>query len=137
MSGQEFETALVIDDDDIVLSATGAMLHRHGYRVITSLSGKQAVELLEEWTDVEIDIALIDVILGDTTGPEVAKEIRRLRPQLPIIFMTGFPEHIEFLAAQGQIVLSKPFTSVALVQGIRKALDQPEVAVSAANSSAV
>ena len=137
MSHSGFKTVLVVDDNDIVLSVTAAMLDRHGYRVITSLGGKQAVELLEEWTDIEIDVALIDIVLGDMTGPDVAKEIQRLRPQLPIIFMTGFPEHREFLAIQGQTVLRKPFTSLALVQKIREALDQPKVGVPASNSPAL
>ena len=42
------ETVLVVDDNDIVLSVTAAMVDRRGYRVITSTSGKQAVELLAE-----------------------------------------------------------------------------------------
>ena len=90
-----------------------------------------SAELLAEWADVEIDLALIDIVLGDMNGTDVAKEIRRLRPELPIIFMTGFPEHREFLAAQGQIVLRKPFTSLALTQKIREALNQPAASSSA------
>ena len=74
------KTALVIDDNGVVLSVVSAMLDRYGYLSVPSLSGKKAVELLEHWTDLKIDIALIDVVLGDTTGPDVAKEIRRLKP---------------------------------------------------------
>lgn len=115
-------TILVIDDDRIVLSMTEAMLARAGYRVITSLSGKQAVELLENCAELDIVLALVDVVMKDMTGPDTAKEIARLRPGLPVIFMTGFPEHGEFLAAQGQIVLHKPFTSLTLIQALRKLL---------------
>src|SRR5262249_29489724 len=116
------ETILVIDDDRIVLSMTEAMLLRSGYRVITSLSGRQAVELLADCADLEITIALIDVVMKDMSGPETAQEIPRLRPGLPFIFMTGFPEHGGFLASGGQIVLHKPFTSVTLVRALRKGL---------------
>jgi CheY-like chemotaxis protein len=75
MSRRRVETVFVVDDNGIVLSVTAAMLDRQGYRVITSISGKQAVELLGEWTDVEIDLALIDIVLGDMNGTDVAKEI--------------------------------------------------------------
>jgi hypothetical protein len=119
------ETILVIDDDRIVLSMTEAMLVRSGYGVITSLSGKQAVELLENCAELEITLALIDVVMKDMPGQETAKEIERLRPGLPIIFMTGFPEHGEFLAARGQVVLHKPFTSLSLIRALRKGLRRP------------
>ena len=126
MPQQPGETILVIDDDRIVLNMTEAMLVRSGYRVITSLSGKQAVELLENCADLEITLALIDVVMKDMAGPETAQALGGLRPGLPVIFMTGFPEHAEFLATQGQIVIHKPFTSVTLLRALRKLLRGPQ-----------
>lgn len=123
---------LVIDDNSAVLSMTNAMLIRCGYVSIASLSGKQAIDLLEGFPEVEVHLALIDVILADMRGTEVADQIRRTRPGLPIIFMTGFPEHREFLEAQGEPVLRKPFTSVTLAQSIRERLDRPAKSSSAA-----
>ena len=130
MPERKVETILVIDDNDFVLNATDAMLTRHGYRVIACLSGKQALQLLREWTDLELDLALIDIVMPDAMGPEVANEIRQIKPHLPIIFMTGFPEHQQSVASSGQVVISKPFSSLTVIEKIRQALDRPGRAAS-------
>ena len=129
------QVILVIDDNSAVLSMTDAMLTRHGYSSIASLSGAQAIELLEGWPEVEVHLALIDVVLDDMSGPDVCKEVRRIRPGLPVIFMTGFPEHRDFLAAQGEPVLRKPFTSLALIQKILEMLGEPPRVSTTASSS--
>jgi CheY-like chemotaxis protein len=122
------ETILIVDDNSAVLSMTSAMLSRYGYTAIPATSGNQAVELLQNWTDLEIDLILLDVIMEDMTGPETARELRRLRPHVPIVFMTGFPEHREILAVQQEMVIRKPFTSVTLMRKVREVLNKADAA---------
>lgn len=134
MPERKVETILVIDDNDFVLNATDARLIRHGYRVIACLSGKHALLLLREWTDLELDLALIDIVMPDAMGPDVANEIRQTKPHLPIIFMTGFPEHQQSVASLGRVVISKPFSSLTVIEKIRQTLDRPAAPRRAASS---
>jgi CheY-like chemotaxis protein len=124
MPQEGFETILVIDDNSVVLRITEAMLSRHGYRTISCQSGQQAIEFLQNDASAEIHLALVDIVMKDMNGTEAASEIHRLRPDLPVIFMTGFPEHAEFFAAQGQTVLRKPFTSLTLIRFIQGVLNR-------------
>src|SRR5579859_6920121 len=109
-------TILVVDDTTAILAMTEAMLNRHGYTVIAVADGRTAIGLLETGHDLRIDLVLLDVVMKDMTGPETASEIRRLRPGLPVVFMTGFPEHSELLQLQDESVIRKPFSSLTLVR---------------------
>ena len=120
------ETILVVDDELMVLAMTHAMLSRYGYPAIPATSGKQALDLLQRWTDLKIHLALIDVVMRDMDGPELAAEIHRIRPELPVLYMTGFVDQHQLLMAQNQPVVYKPFTSVALIKRIRQVLDRPQ-----------
>ena len=125
------ETILIIDDESAVLKMAQAMLARYGYAVIATASGKEALTTLRRRPDLKIDLALVDVVMQDMAGPEVAREIHCLRPSLPILFMTGFPDQHQILTAQKLSVLYKPFTSVSLVRRIRDILDRPKSAAAA------
>lgn len=58
-------------------------------------------------------------------GPEVAAEIRQIKPELAIIFMTGLPEHQHSVASLGHVVITKPFSSLTVIEKIRQILNQP------------
>jgi CheY-like chemotaxis protein len=118
------EQILVIDDELACLQLTRAMLSRYGYSVVTAESGREALELLAKQPDLTLHMAIIDIVLNDMTGLELAKEIRSVRPALPILFISSYsqnpalrPEslrHIPFLP--------KPFTSITLTETIRQML---------------
>src|SRR5581483_9540141 len=95
-------------------SMTETMLSRYGYRAITAATGEEVVGLLERQPDLKIDLAILDVVMPDMSGPELALEIQRMRPRLRILFVTGYPDQFGLLAERNLPVLSKPFTSVKL-----------------------
>src|SRR5437588_152529 len=78
------EAVLVVDDEKIGLSMAHAMLTRYGYGVFTASSGEEALRLFEQWPDLRIDIAVIDIVMPVMDGFELTKRIREVRPQLPI-----------------------------------------------------
>lgn len=108
------------------------MLARYGYSAITAASAEEAIRLLEGQTDLTIDLALIDVMMPDLSGPELAEEIQRIRPGLRILFVSGYPDQLAILRERGRPVLRKPFTSVKLIRKIREVLDKPRAARSTA-----
>lgn len=129
------ETILLVDDENAVLSMTSAMLTRYGYAVIPASEGRAALEMISSRPDLKIDLALVDVVMQDMAGPELARELHQLRPGLPVLFMTGFPDQHQLLMAQRLPVLFKPFTSVTLIRRIREILDRPKSTAAGQSSS--
>ncbi len=75
-----------------------------------------------------MDLALLDVVMKDMSGPELAAELQRLRPEMPILFVTGYPDQFAILEERKIPVLKKPFTSLTLIQRIREILNGPTMA---------
>jgi CheY-like chemotaxis protein len=68
-----------------------AFLESHGYGVLIASSGREGLEFLGKH---KVDAVVLDYRMPEMDGGEVAREIRRTRPQLPIILLTGFPQDI-------------------------------------------
>ena len=99
------------------------ILSHYAYRVITASDGEDAIHSLGGRPELPIDLAVVDVIMPVMSGPELAIELRRLRPGLRILFVTGYPGESAGLIERQQTVLRKPFTSDALISKIRELLD--------------
>jgi len=115
---------LVIEDDEKVRAVTVKMLESMGYRTVSVENAAAARELL---TRESVDLVLSDIILtGAMNGPEYVVEVRALYPDLPIVFMSGFPaeaaQEINKYNAHGTL-LSKPFRRLDLDRALRAALD--------------
>ena len=81
---------LVVDDDQLVRDMTLRRLTKLGYRAIAAASGAEALEALASGAD--IDLLLTDIRMpGGLHGPALAKEARRLRPQIKVLFVSGAP----------------------------------------------
>lgn len=126
----ETETILVVDDELPVLSVVQVMLTHQGYRAIVASSGSEAIRLLEAWQDLALDLALIDVIMPEMSGIETAERVRQLRPQLPILLMSGFADNRKGWpeSARNLPIIPKPFTAFPLAQAIREILGEPRTA---------
>jgi len=106
------ETALVIDDDTAVLGVTCKLLRKLGYDVLEADNPGRAVELVRDHPG-RIDLVLSDIALGRTRGPVLVKELLALRPDLRVVFMSGFAP--EAIAAEGGLsaqagFIKKPFS---------------------------
>ena len=112
---------LVVDDDADVRSTTALLLRRMGYHVIEAATAEAALELLGQ--DDAIELLLSDVVMPQTSGPELARRARLYRPALPVVFFSGYtdPEMIAGAAPMTQL-LRKPFRPAELVGIIEQAL---------------
>jgi len=116
------ETVLLVDDEEIVLNTTSALLTHLGYQVITANTGLDALgkEGLET-----IDIALLDVVMPEMGGVETAGRLRAINPKLPIILATAY-DRKKVLTKQDKIpnswILSKPFRMQVLATTLKKSL---------------
>ena len=82
-------TVLVVEDDDDVRSLVQRMLSRFGYRVIEANSPAKALRIADA-TDTSIDVLLADVVMPGMSGVELAEHIRRVRPMIPVLLMSGY-----------------------------------------------
>ena len=101
------------------------ILRELGYRVIEAHDGPSALRLLERQT--RVDLLFSDVVLpGGMTGAQVAEQARRLRPELKVLFTTGYARNA--IIHQGRLdkgvqLITKPFSSADLAVKVRDVLD--------------
>jgi two-component system, cell cycle sensor histidine kinase and response regulator CckA len=119
------ETLLVAEDHDGLRQLALETLTKLGYTVIAASDGEEAVRAFRSRRD-DIDLALLDVVMPKLNGPEIYSRISAERPDLPVIFATGYSADFALLhkvQQQGLPVLQKPYTARALARKVREALD--------------
>lgn len=115
---------LVIDDDIDLAEATAMTLTRDGNLVITSTSCSDGLAMFDMYRD-EIDIIVIDNLLGESTGLQCAKQILNIDPDARFVFYSGADDDFalaEFIKSSGAGWLKKPFKTKELVEQIEKQL---------------
>ena len=113
-------SVLLVDDDSAVREVTAGLLQDLGYRVVEAGSGGAALDLLDRQT--EIDVLLVDFAMPGMNGAEVAREVHARRPDLPVLFVTGYADTDALAAAGGDSILRKPFVERDLAAKLRSAL---------------
>ena len=118
------ETVLLVEDEADVRRLTAEMLIRQGYSVMEAASGSDALRIWEQHRG-GIDMLLTDIVMPKMSGPELAKALKSERPELKVMYMSGYTEDV--VASHGglekTILLQKPFTSDALARAVRTVLD--------------
>ena len=125
MSGEE--TVLLVEDQEEVRKYVVAILESYGYRVLEATDGDQA-SVIAQKHDGSIDLLLTDVIMPGMNGKDLADQIRRSRPKLKVIFMSGYPA--DMIARRGVLeqdvaYLPKPFNPDSLATKVREVLSRP------------
>ncbi len=115
---------LVAEDEPSVRAVVVRILKRAGYDVLEAENGKQAIELFRENAE-GIDLVLLDAVMPLLGGKEAYEEITRMRPDVPVLFSSGYLADTlppSFLASHGLQVLTKPYRPAALIGAVHDAL---------------
>jgi CheY-like chemotaxis protein len=117
------ETILVVEDDPQVRRSVQRILRRYGYKVLVCANGTEAIKLADSET-APIHLLITDLVLPGMSGREVARKLRRMRPDLRVILTSGF-EHAPAPPgsfAENIVLFRKPFTGDLLARRVRELL---------------
>jgi len=118
-------TVLVVDDDPGARLLVGTALEMAGFRVISAADGTAALSQFREQT---ADCVVLDVVMPGINGREMAEAVRKLRPAMRVVFVSGYTDDVALLQQlreQSLHFLQKPFTAQGLGKVIRAAIDTP------------
>jgi DNA-binding NtrC family response regulator len=125
---EEQMTILVVDDEPEVRKLVTAMLTRNGYRVLTADTGENAVRLFR--TNPGVELLLTDVVAPGMSGPMIADEIAALKPDIKVLFMSGYDgtQVVQrYVVEKNYSLLIKPFTVEQLEQKVKETLGEGQV----------
>ena len=118
------ETVLVVDDEESLVRLAEEVLASLGYEPVGCIGAQQALRVFRAAPE-RFDVALTDAVMPDMSGIELLAELRRLRPELPGILVSGYggPDLKEAAQAAGaQLVLTKPLAAAELAQSLADVL---------------
>ena len=114
---------LVIDDEDIVLKSVNKILSEENYEVDVSSSGRQGIDWAVERS---YDVVLTDIRMPDIGGMRVLRDVKRAKPSLAVIMITGYASvqsAVQAMKLGAADYLEKPFTPDQLLKAVASALD--------------
>ena len=115
---------LVVDDEPMVLETVKELLESRDYKVVSATSGRKALVLFEALKD-DLDVVLLDMQMPEMSGRELYRVLRERKPELPIIFVSGYKADLEIeelTRDEATRFLSKPYPFDDLhdlLQGLR------------------
>ncbi len=115
-------TVLLVDDDDGVRDVTASILRDSGYVVVEAGSGGAALEIIQ--SGIALDLVLLDFAMPGMNGAELARQVQRKRPGLPILFVTGFAQQSALSGVSDAFIVRKPFVNDELDEKIRSILSR-------------
>jgi len=121
------ETVVLVEDDEAVRMLVLDLLHELGYHAYEAEDAKSALPLLE--SDLRVDLLVTDVGLPGMNGRQLAEIARQYRPDLKVLFMTGYAEiaaERQGFLDEGMDMVAKPFSIELLANKIRTMISQPD-----------
>ncbi len=121
------EKVLLVDDESAVRSFAARVLRQQGYTVLEASSGPEALEMLKLKDARDLRLLFTDVMMPKMNGKELAEKLQALRPEVKVLFASGFTEEplvIEGVKDKKLAFLPKPFSAEALSRKVREVLDK-------------
>jgi CheY-like chemotaxis protein len=118
------ETILVVEDEPSLREKVAEVLAGAGYWVLVASGGEQASQVVRQYT-APIHLLLTDVVMPGISGPQLSEWLRRLRPEMKVLYMSGYPNPVDRGAVleSSHDFLQKPFTRQTLLRRVRGVLD--------------
>ena len=112
-------TILFVEDDREIRGVVAALLLEHGFRVLVADDGYEAVRLLVEH---QVDLLFSDVVMPDISGFDLGQQAKMMRPNLRVLYMTGYAEQARGRGIRYGKVLQKPIRADELLAEVTQAL---------------
>ncbi|MEN6474925.1 MAG: PAS domain S-box protein [Syntrophaceae bacterium] len=119
------ETILVAEDSETIRGLFQTIFEEYGYQIILAEDGEDAIQKFAEHKD-KIRMAVLDMIMPRKSGQEVYEAIKKMRPEIKVIFVSGYTAdkiHQEVILEEGLTLIQKPFTPRELLKKVRATLD--------------
>jgi len=112
-------TVLVVEDEELVRRSLYDILEGNGYRVLQARNAREAM-LIGRGYGGAIDLMLTDLVLPGMNGPELADELRPLRPGMQVLYISGYRDDVRVrrLEQVGKVVFPKPFSAAAIAEKV-------------------
>jgi CheY-like chemotaxis protein len=122
------ETVLLVEDQDGIRDLVREFLQRKGYTVLQATDGDHALRIADQHKD-PIHLLVTDIVMPNVGGRELARRLSPARPNMKVLFMSGYPDHASVSGEVGgehAAVLQKPFMLDTLARKVRGLLDEGE-----------
>lgn len=107
-SGGKVQLILIVDDDPDVRNLVSDFIDMLGYRTMTADSGRSALEILIRHNDIALLVS--DVVMPGMNGFQLSEQVRKTRPELPILLMSGYADYAKLNSGSlGVALIEKPF----------------------------
>lgn len=118
-------TVLLVEDEDKLREIIRRLLESEGFHVLEAQNGATALQILNDAAEHRVELVLTDLRMPVMDGRQLAAALARLRPSLPIVFMSGFTAQlVEMrLVSPHLVVLAKPFRNKELLATIKGQLE--------------
>ena len=123
------EVILLVDDEEVMVDVTKQILERLGYSVVATTSSIVALEAFQEEPD-EFDLVITDQTMPNMTGTQLARELIAIKPDIPVILCSGYPENVNLEEVQSigiKKFITKPISKQDIAALIREVLDRERV----------
>jgi signal transduction histidine kinase len=120
------ETILLVEDEVKVRNLTKNLLEGYGYKIIEAVDGEDALTIFNANKD-KIQLLITDVVMPKRNGKDVYNEIRKIRPDMKALFVSGYNEeviHKKGILEEGLNFISKPFAPTEFLRKVREVLDK-------------
>jgi signal transduction histidine kinase/ActR/RegA family two-component response regulator len=133
---RDFETILVVEDEEIVRELVCDVLDQQGYNVLCANGGRAALQMAATH-EGKIDLLLTDVIMPQMNGHELAAQLVAQRPELRVLYVSGYSD--DDIGSHGVLddtvaLLEKPFSPQALARKVREVMGEPTESAAAASA---
>ncbi len=117
---------MIAEDEPALRDIASHILKTLGYKIFLVSDGMEALEIFRKKAH-EIDIVLLDVVMPLLNGREAYREMKKIRAEIPVLFVTGYSLdgiQTNFILDEGFNVIQKPFTLISLGKKIRAVLEK-------------
>jgi two-component system cell cycle sensor histidine kinase/response regulator CckA len=115
------ETILLVEDHPVVREAVHSILDRAGFRVLSAANSTDAIKAERGYYDT-IHLLLSDVMMPDMSGPVIAKMLKKHRPEMRVMLMSGYPGGDLLVLNHGWHFIEKPFLPAKLIEKVNEVL---------------